>query len=512
MSVVKKVLIVTCRFDEDRSGGARPWRFPQAMAPVFLAGGFARQLCDVRLYSELYSGPLEDARLLGWPDMLVLSGLHVDFDRFLHLTAYARSLNPKVIVVAGGSLVDVLPKFCRQFFDYCCAGPISEIQEVIREAFGAEYCAAEFLPRHDLAPWARILGSVESSRNCNFHCRFCTMSIRNNPYVAFSAAEVRREILLTGRKNIFFLDNNFYGNSTAEFERKIETLGAMRRDGELGHWAAELTADFFLKERNLTLAKRAGCCALFCGVETFDESSLLSFGKRQNVAGDQVSMIKKCLDAGILFLYGLMLDPTRRSLRSLSAEVEYVLRNDEISLPSYLTLPIPLLGTPMFFDYLDSRAILPETRIRDLDCSTLALEPLDGLEAFAEWCPRMLRFTGQGGTILRHTSRFMRRYHRSLSWSEKVLTLSNIVTLLIPRYRNRARTFISTTEILDPQYQPAFRVASRFESYFQPVQLTDSNRELNPQLEEVMRLRQPRQGTEANVQPPATPATLALTA
>ena len=470
------------------------------MAPVFVAGGFNRRLCDVRLYSELYSGPLEDERVLAWPDMLVLSGLQVDFDRFLHLTAYARSLNPNVIVVAGGSLIDVLPKFCGQFFDYCCAGPVSEIQEVIREAFGPEYVDAEFEPRHDLAPWTRILGSVESSRNCNFHCRFCTMSIRSQPYQGLSAARVRREILQTGRRNIFFLDNNFYGNSQADFEKKIETLGEMRRAGELGHWAAELTADFFLRDRNLTAAKRAGCCALFCGVETFDESSLLSFGKRQNVASDQVSMIKKCLEAGIMFLYGLMLDPTRRSLRSLSAEIDYVLRHDEISLPSYLTLPIPLLGTPLFFDYFDSRAILPETRIRDLDCSTLALEPLDGLEAFAEWCPGMLRFTGQRAAILRHTSRFMRRYRRSLSWPEKVLTLSNIVTLLIPRYRNRARTFISTTEILDPQYRPAFRVASRFESYFQPVQLTDRNRELNPQLEELMRLRPTGQRAEASLE------------
>ena len=511
MTVAKKVLVVVCRFDEDRTGGARPWRFPQAMAPVFVAGGFNRHLCDVRLYSELYSGPLQDPRLLAWPDMLVLSGLQVDFDRFLHLTAYARSLNPKVIVVAGGSVIDVLPNFCRQFFDYCCPGPVEEIQQVIREAFGKDYCADEFYPRYELAPWGRFLGCVESSRNCNFHCRFCTMSIQENPYLAGSPKQVRQEIIRTGRKNIFFLDNNFYGNSAVDFEKKLETLREMKSNGELKFWAAELTADFFLKERNLMLARRAGCRALFCGVETFDETSLLGFGKRQNVVSDQVTLIRKCLNGGILFLYGLMLDPTRRSLRSLTAELDYVLRNDEISLPSYLTLPIPLLGTPLFFDYLDAGAILPQTRLRDLDCSTLALEPLEGLAAFAEWWPRFLRLTGRRSAIARHTIRFLRRYQHSLGTSGNFLALANVATLCLPRYRNRVRTFISTTELLDPQYQPAFRVAAKFESYFRPVQLIDANRKLNSQLEEVMRFRQLRQGTGKNTRPVEPAATLALT-
>jgi len=481
------------------------------MAPVFVAGGFNRRLCDVRLYSELYSGPLEDPHLLDWPDMLVLSGLQVDFDRLLHLAAYARSLNPKVIVVAGGSLIDIVPHFCQQFFDYCCAGSVEEIQQVIRDAFGQDYCAEEFYPRHDLAQWGRFVGSVESSRNCNFHCRFCTMSIQNQPYLNIGVEQVRQEILRAGRKSIFFLDNNFYGSNSAEFEKKMDTLREMKSNGELHFWAAELTADFFLKEQNLQMARSAGCCALFCGVESFDEASLLSFGKRQNVVSDQVALIKKCLNAGILFLYGLMLDPTRRSLSSLSAEFEVILRHDEISLPSYLTLPIPLLGTPLFFDYLEAGAILPRTRIRDLDGSTLSLQPMEGLKAFTDWWPKVIRFSGQKRLMARHTRKFLQRYKRSLGFAGNFLAVGNVATLCLPKYRNRARTFVSTTEFLDPQYKPAFRVASKFERYFRPVQLTDSNRQLNPELEEVMRFRRRVQRAEENDQPVASPATIAAT-
>ncbi len=40
---------------------------PQAVGPIYLTGAFARDSCDVRCYTEVASGPLEDEGLLGWP-------------------------------------------------------------------------------------------------------------------------------------------------------------------------------------------------------------------------------------------------------------------------------------------------------------------------------------------------------------------------------------------------------------------------------------------------------------
>jgi hypothetical protein len=89
----KRVLVVNCYLDYYRQAIRRPNKFPQAVGPVYLAGAFTRQLCEVRCYDEVSSGPLTDSSLLGWPDMLVLTGLTHCFDRMLHLTAYARSRN-----------------------------------------------------------------------------------------------------------------------------------------------------------------------------------------------------------------------------------------------------------------------------------------------------------------------------------------------------------------------------------------------------------------------------------
>src|SRR6476619_8322518 len=87
----KRVLIVNCFFDDSRQPLKRTTKIPQAVGPIYLAGAFSRELCDVRCYTELASGPLEDESLLSWPDVLVLTGLTNGFDRMLHLTAYARS-------------------------------------------------------------------------------------------------------------------------------------------------------------------------------------------------------------------------------------------------------------------------------------------------------------------------------------------------------------------------------------------------------------------------------------
>src|SRR5207247_1625957 len=130
----KRVLIVNCYFDDSRQPIHRTNKIPQAVGPIYLDGAFSRELCDVRCYIELASGPLEAEDLLAWPDMMVLTGLTNGFDRMLHLTAYARTKNPKVIVVAGGPPVRALPLLARRVFDYSCRGDIEELQEVIAEA------------------------------------------------------------------------------------------------------------------------------------------------------------------------------------------------------------------------------------------------------------------------------------------------------------------------------------------------------------------------------------------
>jgi hypothetical protein len=492
----KRVLVVNCYLDFSRLPIHRTIKIPQAVGPLYLAGAFSRSMCDVRCYSELASGPLEDENLLGWPDMLVLTGLTHCFDRMLHLTAYARSKNPRVIVVAGGPAVRALPLLSRRLFDYSCLGDIEELLDVVSDAFGKEYTAEEMLPRFDLGYWLKLVSYVETTRYCNFRCSFCSLTGEGRAYQTYDLNNIRRQIIAAGRrKKLFFLDNNFYGNDRAHFRQRVNLLNEMRQEGHFQNWAALVTNDFFTRQENLALVKETGCELLFSGVESFDNEWLRNFNKLQNTTAPQVEMISNCLNAGIVFCYGLMLDFTSREICDIRRELEFITDTPEITLPAFITLSIPILGTPYFYDCLENHSILPETKLRDMDGITIVQKPLDPLDQVVKFIRDIESFRGLRRRVLKHSLQFANLYRFKLTklqlsiGLEQGLLLCAHTLLTSPSElgrlkRRRRRTYVSTTESLDRAYTPVFRVASRFECHFRPTMVTDKQGNLAQELVE----------------------------
>lgn len=488
------MLVVNCYLDDTRTAIGRTHKVPQSMGPAYLAGAFAPARCDVRLYSELSSGPLEDERLLAWPDMLVLTGLTTALDRMRHLTAYARTKNPGVIVVAGGHAVRALPRYCRRFFDYCCLGDVEELREVVADAFGQAYVAEEMLPRFDLTGWLGHIGYLETSRYCNFHCSFCTLTAEGRRYEAYEIDFVRRQILSLGRRRfLMFIDNNFVGSDRQRFLARLDLLREFRRRGQFQGWSALVTNDFFLHDDNLQRVREAGCVALFSGVESFDVDWLAGSNKPQNTRLPHVEVIRRTLEAGIVFLYGLVLDPTRRRLADIRRELDFVVGCPEITLPAYLSISIPILRTPFFHDCVRGDGLLPNTRVRDLDGTTLSVRPLDPVEEVGAFMRDLQTLRGYRARVLRHMVRFARRYRTSLTPYYLGVALSNAALLCAPvgvsgptRWRalRPRRTYVSTTDVLDPVYTPAFRVDGRYADYFRPTAVTDSAGRVTDELAE----------------------------
>jgi hopanoid C-2 methylase len=488
----KRVLIVNCYFDDSRQPIHRTTKIPQAVGPIYLAGAFSRELCDVRCYTELASGPLEDESLLSWPDMLVLTGLTNSFDRMLHLTAYVRTKNPKVIVAAGGPPVRSLPERSRKVFDYTCLGDIEELCDVIKDALGAEFVAGTMLPRYDLAYWLGRIGYVETTRYCNFRCSFCSLTAEGHGYQTYEIDHIRRQILASGkRRRMFFLDNNFYGSDRNHFKARLSLISEMRAAGQFNEWGALVTNDFYGRDENLKLIREAGCELLFSGLESFDNNWLRNFNKLQNTKAPQVEMITKSLNAGVVFSYGLMVDVNTRSVADLRRELNFITGTPEITIPSFVTLSIPLLGTPYFYECLKNRTILPETKLRDMDGTTILQRPVDPMDQVVKFVDDLQSMKGFHGRVLNHAARFARIYHSKLTKMQMVFAVgAGLLVCAQPlttsftgfgwiRKKPRPRTYISTTEPLDHMYTPAFRVDSRFENYFKPTMVTNKQGELH---------------------------------
>jgi hypothetical protein len=269
----------------------------------------------------------------------------------------------------------------------------------------------------------------------------------------------------------------------------------LRKDGYIQRWSALVTNDFFYNDKNLALVKEAGCIALFSGLESFDFEWLQSVNKLQNTHIEQIEMVRKCLEHGIVFLYGTMFDVTRRHLTDLRREIDFIIDHPGITLPSYISIIVPILGTPVFYECLEAGSILPLTKLRDLESTTLCVKPLDPVDEVTKFIYDIQTLQGYKRKVMQHSWKFYKRYRSCLSSFQMLVALSNAVKIscqitpsktALPksfRPRNRRRSHLSTTELLDKVYEPAFRVSSCYESYFKPTLLTDENGEISKELE-----------------------------
>jgi hopanoid C-2 methylase len=495
-SAKKRVLVVNGYMPETREPVRLTREVPNTLAPILLAGAFAPDTCDVRIYNEVSSGFLElfEPDLIQWPDLVVMTGLVASFDRLKHLAAYLRTANPRVVLIAGGQAIRAFPRYARRFFDHVCVGDVEELCDVVRDVWGPAYVADEMRPRYDLADWIGPIGYAESSRNCNFRCSFCSLTGEGGRYKKQPIAALRQQLEALGkRRAVLFLDNQFYGPDREFFVERMALFRELRTAGRMGAWSAICTNTFLWDERNLALAREAGCVSLFIGVESFDTVWLHKVNKTQNDYGrlSQTELIARCIRAGILFQYGIVFDPSERRLSDLVRELRVICDSPEVPPPNFIFLSIPFPATPFFHERLAQGRILPNTKARDLEGSTLSVQPLDRIEDVGDAIRDLKYFHGLRGALIRHQARFLWHYRHSLSPTQKLLSSASMVSLFSPStvsdprnllVRKCYRTHVSTTDRLDCVYTPRLPVDTRYAHHFEPTVITNAAGELNGEL------------------------------
>ena len=490
-----RVLVVNCYFPELRQPIRLTHEVPNALAPVMLAGIFCATRCDVRIHNEVSDGFLEvfQPDLLAWPDVLVLTGLTDALDRMLHITAYVRAANSKVIVIAGGFAVRSLPRYSRPFFDYACLGDVEELAGIVADALGVDHVDPDKLPRYDLATWmGRRLGYVESSRNCNFRCSFCTLTGQGRPYAKQSLDYLRRQIVAMGRRELLLIvDNQFHGADRQFLVDRLALLRELKEEGRFRYWGGFATDAFFWNDQDVELARASGCISMLVGVESFDQAWLQRVNKVQNNRYPQVRLIEKCLDAGILFQYGLVFDSTERTVADMCRDLQFVLDTPEVPLPNFIFGSIPFPGTPFFRDRHAKGLLLPNLKVRDLEGSTLCMRPIDDIAEAARFLATAKNFVGYRRRVARHQARFLWRYRNSLVWEQALISTLSMGSAVLPNavasprqlfMPRRPRTHVATTDRLDCVYEPRWRLPGSYARFFRPTQITDERGEITPAL------------------------------
>ncbi|MEM8553480.1 MAG: hypothetical protein AAGF71_01505, partial [Pseudomonadota bacterium] len=259
-----RVLIVNAYFDPWLEATPTRLFVPRPLAPYFLAGHFNPDLCDVQVWDEVFQGMLLNRKKFAWPDLVVFTGLTAAFDRARQLSAYFRHANPKVVTAIGGHIARALPAICNEVFDYVCPGDADEIAEVGAALFGEDAVLPDGAPRQDLAAPRLGMAYVETTKNCNFACSFCTLTGEGRAYTAYPTSAIERQLDAVGRSQAIALaDNNFFGNNRRSFETRVKLLGDRVRAGQFRGWGCLVTGDFFANRSNIAFVAEHGCRAIF---------------------------------------------------------------------------------------------------------------------------------------------------------------------------------------------------------------------------------------------------------
>lgn len=482
-----RVLLINAYFDPWRMATPTRLFVPRAMAPYMLAGYFDATQCEVRVWDEAFHGAMLDPALFAWPDMVVISGLTAAFDRARQLAAYCRHANPRVITVIGGPIPRALPGICADVFDYACMGDVEEIASLIEATLGPDAVQLDGAPRFDLTAPKLGLGFVETTKNCNFACAFCSLTGENRAYVAHSDASITRQLDAMGKVPIVMvLDNNFFGSNRRSYEHRVELLGERWRSGQFRGWGALVTGDFFKRPANLELAAKNGCIGLFSGVESLDPEILQGFNKKQSLSSDPLSLAQACAEHGIAFDYGLIFDFARQTIAEVDAQMDRLISDHRMPLPALASLAIPIAGTPMFDEAVQSQRIMPGVLLSDMDGQKLVEWPQDPVEKVVPFFQRLLRMQGRRTALARHVVRHAWHWRRHLPIETTLLSLVRPLHRFGPRigvgslaqmrqsWREPKLTYCAMTDRPRLAYQPIHHMPDRFRADFEPLVVTDA--------------------------------------
>jgi radical SAM superfamily enzyme YgiQ (UPF0313 family) len=295
-------------------------RYPTAPLGLITVAAMLPSHWEVRLVDR-NTQDLTDADL-AWADMVMTGGMLPQQADTLALIELCRRFDLPVVI--GGPDATSSPHIYKQA-DFLVLG---EAEGVLHEFISAwdtgkrdgTFSAPKFqvdvtrspTPRFDLLKFENYLYiGVQYSRGCPFTCEFCDIielygrlpRTKTTPQIL---AELDRLYALGYRGHLDFVDDNLIGNKKAlkQFLPRLKEW-QQKRDYpfELSTEASVNLAD---DDQLLHMMRDANFFALFIGIESPDEETLVAMSKKQNTRRNLVESIHKIYRAGMLVTAGFI--------------------------------------------------------------------------------------------------------------------------------------------------------------------------------------------------------------
>lgn len=145
------------------------------------------------------------------------------------------------------------------------------------------------------------LTQVQTSLGCKFHCRFCAIPrFHTRRFALRDLDNVIDEVTNAPTQRIYFVDDNLLNQP--DYLEKL--CGRMRPT--LKGWSGQLSMDIRKHPRLLKKMRQSGCFWIHLGIESLDQGSLKTQGKKQNNVQKYLDTLNLIRDEGISVSAGMM--------------------------------------------------------------------------------------------------------------------------------------------------------------------------------------------------------------
>lgn len=201
------------------------------------------------------------------------------------------------------------------------------------------------LPREVVTRVAGHYASFDAGRGCPFQCSFCTIinvQGRKSRYRTADAVEaIVRANAAQGITRFFVTDDNFARNRN--WEAILDRLIELReRDGFKIRLLLQVDTLCHRLPGFIEKAARAGCNAVFIGLENINPESLMGTKKRQNKIWEYREMLQAWKRAKVLTWAGYILGFPSDTPETIARDIEIIQRELPIDMLEFFCLtPLP---------------------------------------------------------------------------------------------------------------------------------------------------------------------------
>ena len=232
-----------------------------------------------------------------------------------------------------------------QFLKDIAAGAAKPVYNHLNDLPDMAAAAIPVLPRHVVTRVAGHYTSFDAGRGCPFQCSFCTIinvQGRKSRYRTPDDVEaIVRANAAQGVTRFFVTDDNFARNRN--WEPILDRLIALREEqGFRIRLLLQVDTLCHKIPRFIEKAARAGCNAVFIGLENINPESLMSAKKRQNKIWEYRDMLQAWKRAGVMTWAGYILGFPTDTPEGIARDIETIKRELPIDILEFFFLtPLP---------------------------------------------------------------------------------------------------------------------------------------------------------------------------